>query len=439
MFRSLRTRNYRLWFFGQTVSQCGTWMQSVAQYWLVLELTHSAFDLGVTAALQFAPVLLFGTIGGLVADRFDKRKVLLVTQTAFTAQATVLWVLVASGSVHLWMVWVLASLYGFINVADNPSRQSFVVEMAGPDDLTNAVGLNSVIVNVSRIIGPAVAGVMIATVGLSWAFLANAVSFAAVIGALYAMRASELHRRPPVGRAKGQIRAGLRYAWRAWELRVPLIMMAVIGTLAYNFSVILPLFAHDVFHRGAGTYSALTVAMGIGALAGGLTIASRRRPSHKLLVAVSLAFGVFILAVAAAPSLPLCLILLVAMGAASIMFIATANSLLQLNSSGAMRGRVMALWAVVFLGSTPIGAPLIGFLAGRYGVRFALGLGGIATLLVAVWAGIELRRIRNAARLTAHSGASSSSAGAGYPAIDGNLIEGVVRGSLEPAGERRSG
>ena len=439
MFRSLRTRNYRLWFFGQTVSQCGTWMQSVAQYWLVLELTHSAFDLGITAALQFAPVLLFGTIGGLVADRFDKRKVLLVTQTAFTAQATVLWVLVASGSVHLWMVWALASTYGFINVADNPSRQSFVFEMAGPDDLTNAVGLNSVIVNVSRIIGPAVAGVMIATVGLSWAFLANAVSFAAVIGALYAMRASELHRRPPVGRAKGQIRAGLRYAWRAWELRVPLIMMAVIGTLAYNFSVILPLFAHDVFHRGAGTYSALTVAMGIGALAGGLTIASRRRPSHKLLVAVSLAFGVFILAVAAAPSLPLCLILLVAMGAASIMFIATANALLQLNSSGAMRGRVMALWAVVFLGSTPIGAPLIGFLAGRYGVRFALGLGGIATLLVAVWAGIELRRIRNAARLTAHSGASSSSAGAGYPAIDGNLIEGVVRGSLEPAGERRSG
>ena len=287
MFRSLRTRNYRLWFVGQTISQCGTWMQSVAQYWLVLELTHSAFDLGITAALQFAPVLLFGTIGGLVADRFDKRKVLLLTQTAFTVQAALLWVLVASGSVQLWMVWALALAYGFINVADNPSRQSFVVEMAGPDDLTNAVGLNSVIVNVSRIIGPAVAGVMIATVGLSWAFLANALSFAAVIAALYAMRASELHRRPPLGRAKGQIRAGLHYAWQAWELRVPLIMMAVIGTLAYNFSVVLPLFAHDVFHRGAGTYSALTVAMGIGALAGGLTIASRQRPSHRLLVVVS--------------------------------------------------------------------------------------------------------------------------------------------------------
>ena len=424
MFRSLRTRNYRLWFFGQTVSQCGTWMQSVAQYWLVLELTHSAFDLGITAALQFAPVLLFGTIGGLVADRFDKRRVLLITQTAFTVQAAVLWSLVAGGSVRLWMVWVLALLYGFINVLDNPSRQSFVVEMAGPDDLTNAVGLNSVIVNVSRIVGPAVAGILIATVGISWSFLANAVSFAAVIGALYAMRPAELHRRPPVARARGQIRAGLRYAWRTWELRVPLLMMAVIGTLAYNFSVLLPLFAHDVFHRGAGTYSALTVAMGIGALAGGLTIASRRRPSYQLLVAVSLAFGLFILAVAAAPSLPLCLALLVLMGAASIMFIATANSLLQLNSSTAMRGRVMSLWAVVFLGSTPIGAPVIGFLAGHYGARFALAVGGVATLLIAMYAGFELRRIRNARRLAAADAAPTTPAAAGCPAIDGNALEG---------------
>jgi MFS family permease len=400
MFSSLRTRNYRLWFIGQTVSQCGTWMQSVAQYWLVLELTHSAFDLGITAALQFAPVLLFGTIGGLVADRFDKRKVILLTQTAFTVQASVLWVLVASGSVQLWMVWALAAAYGFVNVFDNPSRQSFVMEMAGPDDLANAVALNSVIVNMSRIIGPAIAGVLIASVGLPWAFLINALSFAAVIGALLAMRPSELHRRPPVERAKGQIRAGLGYAWRTWQLRVPLVMMAVIGTLAYNFSVLLPLFAHDVFHRGAGTYSALTVAMGIGALGGGLTIAARRRPSHRLLVAVTLAFGGFILAVAAAPTLLTCLILLVAMGAASIMFIATANSLLQLNSSGAMRGRVMALWAIVFLGSTPIGAPLIGFVAGQYGPRFALALGGVATVAVATWAGFALRGIRNARRET---------------------------------------
>jgi MFS family permease len=441
MFRSLRTRNYRLWFFGQTVSQCGTWMQSVAQYWLVYQLTHSAFDLGITAALQAAPVLLFGTIGGLVADRFDKRKVLLVTQTAFTAQATVLWVLVANGSVHLWMVWGLASVYGFINVADNPSRQSFVMEMAGPDDLTNAVSLNSVIVNMSRIVGPALAGILIATVGLSWAFLANAISFAAVIGALYAIRPAELHRRPPVARAKGQIRAGLHYAWAAWELRVPLLMMAVIGTLAYNFNILLPLFAHDVFHRGAGTYSALLVAMGIGALAGGLTIASRRRPSYRVLVVVTLAFGVLILAVASAPTLPLCLALLVLMGATSVMFIATANSLLQLNSSGAMRGRVMSLWVVVC--STPIGAPLIGFLAGRYGARLALGLGGVATLLIAIWAGFELRRIRDARRFATEvdpsmdAGGSMDSAGVSYPVIDGKVLEGSPRRPLEPAGKNQ--
>ena len=395
MFRSLRTRNYRLWFLGQTVSQSGTWMQSVAQYWLVLQLTHSAFDLGITAALQFTPVLVFGTVGGLLADRFDKRRLLLVTQTAFTVQAVALWALVASGSVQLWMVWALALLFGFINVVDNPSRQSFVMEMAGREDLANAIALNSVIVNVSRIVGPAIAGVLIATVGLSWAFLANAISFAAVIGALYAMRPADLHRRPPVTRAKGQIRAGLRYAWGAWELRVPLLMMAVIGTLAYNFSVILPLYAHDIFQRGAGTYSALTVAMGVGALAGGLVVASRRRPSYRLLVLVSLAFGVLILAVAVAPTLPLALVLLALMGAASLMFIALANSLLQLNSSGAMRGRVMSLWAIVFLGSTPIGAPLIGFVAEHYGARIALGVGGVATVLVALWAGLALRRIRD--------------------------------------------
>ena len=432
MFSSLRTRNYRLWFVGQTISRCGAWMQSVAQYWLVLELTHSALDLGITAALQTAPVLVFGTFGGLIADRFDKRKVLLVTQTAFTAQAAVLWLLVADGSVRLWMVWALASLYGFINVADVPSRQSFVMEMAGPDDLANAVGLNSVIVNVARIVGPAIAGVAIATVGLSWAFLANAVSFVAVIAALYAIQPAELHRQAPVARATGQIRAGLRYVWRSWELRVPLIMMAVIGTLAYNFSVLLPLFAHDVFHRGAGTYSALTVAMGVGALAGGLTIASRQRPSHRLLVLVSLAFGALIIAVAAAPTLPLCLAMLVLMGAASVMFSATANSLLQLNSRVAMRGRVMALWAILFLGSTPIGAPLVGFLAGQYGARFALGVGGVATVLSAVWAGLALRRIGATRRAAAEEGALPIGTAAGsHSVIDGRVLSVVDRPSRD--------
>jgi MFS family permease len=408
MFRSLRTRNYRLWFVGQIVSQSGTWMQSVAQYWLVLELTHNAFYVGVTAAVQFLPVLLFGAIGGLVADRFDKRKVLLVTQTAFTMQAFALWIVVANGSVQVWMVWLLALLYGFINVADNPARQAFVMEMAGADDLPNAVALNSIIMNASRIVGPALFGLFYATLGLSSAFLVNAVSFAAVIAALYAMRPAELHRRPPLQAAKGQIRDGLRYVWAAWQLRVPIVMMAVIGTLAYNFSVLLPLYAHEVFHRSATAYSGLTVAMGIGALAGGLFLAARQRPSHRQLVIVSLAFGATILAVAAAPTLEIGMLLLVLMGGASIMFIATANSILQLNSSGAMRGRVMALWAIVFLGSTPIGSPLVGYIAEHFGTRIAFGVGGVATVLVSLWAAVALRRIR-AAR-TAACGATAEAA-----------------------------
>jgi len=404
VFRSLRTRNYRLWFFGQIVSQSGTWMQSVAQYWLVLKLTGDAVDLGITAALQFAPVLLFGAAGGLAADRFDKRKVLLVTQVAFTVQALTMWALVAAGSVQLWMVWALALVYGLINVVDNPTRQSFAVEMVGAGELVNAVSLNSVIVNASRIAGPALAGVLIATAGISWAFLVNAVSFAAVIAALQAIRPAELHRQPPVARDKGQLRAGVRYAWRAWELRVPLLMMVVVSTLAYNFSVLLPLYAHDVFHRGAGAYGTLTAAMGVGALLGALAMASRRRTSYQLLVAVSLSFGASILAVALAPTMTVALGLLVLMGAASVMFVATANTLLQLNSDADMRGRVMALWAVVFLGATPIGAPLTGLVAEHFGVRVALGLGGVATLLCALAAGFALRRIRDERRRAAAAG-----------------------------------
>ena len=403
-FSSLRIRNYRLWFVGQTVSQSGTWMQSTAQIWLVFKLTHhNAFDVGLTAALQFAPVLVLGAFGGLVADRFDKRHVLLATQTAFTAQAVALFAIVVTGVVQLWMVWALALVMGLVNALDNPSRQSFVVEMVGPEDLANAVGLNSVIVNSSRLVGPALAGLLIivtgdTVAGLSWIFLVNALSFGAVIGALLAMRPGELHRRAPVARAAGQVRAGLRYAWHKQELRVPLLMMAVIGTLAYNFNVFLPLFAGTVFHRGGGTYSALLVAMAVGALSGSLFAASRRRPSYRLLGVVTPLFGAFIVAVAVAPSLPLVVILLVPMGAASVVFIATANSLLQLHSTPAMRGRVMALWAIVFLGSTPIGAPLVGYLSGRLGARATLAMAGGATLLTAFGAWPALRRVRRAAR-----------------------------------------
>jgi MFS family permease len=393
-FSSLRVRNYRLWFVGQTISQSGSWMQSLAQGWLVLKLTGSAVDLGITVALQFAPVLVFGTIGGLVADRVNKRTALLITQSAFLLQSAALSALVFAGATRLWMVWILASFYGLINVVDNPTRQTFVMEMVGRDDLANAIGLNSVIVNSSRVAGPAVAAVLIETVGLPWTFAVNAATFLAVIAALGSMHTADLHRTAPVRRAKGQIRAGLRYTWSMWELRVPLLMMAVVGTLSYNFSVLMPLLAVKVFHSGAGTLGALMVAMGVGSSAGGLITGAYRRLGYRLLVTVTLAFGLLTVVVSVAPTLSLALALLVLMGAASGSFIVAGNSLLQLHAKGPMRGRVMSLWAIVFLGSTPIGGPLTGFLAAHLGTRATLAIGGAAAVLAAGGAALALRRIR---------------------------------------------
>jgi len=402
-FRSLRVRNYRLWFIGQTISLSGTWMQTTGQAWLVYRLTQSAWDLGLTAAIQFLPILIFGAYGGVIADRLDKRHVLMATQVLFLIQALALWLVVATGVVQLWMVWTLAATLGFINVFDNPARQSFAIEMVGGEDLANAVGLNSVIVNASRIVGPAIAGVLMifahSLSGMAWIFLANAATFAAVLVALAMMRPAELHRPKRVPAARGQVREGLRYAWGKWELRVPLLMMAVIGTLAFNFNVLLPLFSGEVFHRGtgstgAGGYGLLLTVMGVGALAGSLGVASRRRPRYRLLMLVTFAFGVLSMGIALAPTFTTALVLVVPMGAASVAFIALANTLIQLHSEGQMRGRVMALWAIVFLGSTPIGAPIAGVVAEHFGARVALGMGAVATLLAATYGATALRRIR---------------------------------------------
>ena len=391
-FGSLRVRNYRLYFSAQLVSMSGTWMQSVAQGWLVLRLTGSGVILGVTVALQFGPVLVLGPWGGLLADRIDKRRLMLVTQTAMAVLALALGAFTLAGAASVPLIWALAVLTGVCNAADNPARQSFVVEMVGREELANAVGLNSVIVNGSRLIGPAVAGVLIYTAGVAVCFLINGASFLVVIAALLAMRPAELRRSAPLARAKGQVRAGLAYAWRTPQLRVPLLMMAVVSTLGYNFSVLMPLLAQDVFHRGGGTYGALSAAMGAGALAGALFAAARARPTRLLLVGATLAFGCFTMLIGAAPSLTGAFLLLVPMGAAAILFVATVNSLLQLNSAAAMRGRVMALWAVLFLGSTPIGGPLTGWIAGVVGVRWTFVAAGAATLLTACAAAVALRR-----------------------------------------------
>jgi MFS family permease len=391
-FRSLRVRNYRLYFVGQTISLTGTWMQSVGQSWLVLRLTGSGVALGFTAALQFLPVLLFGAWGGLVADRVDKRKLVIGTQTAAGMLALTLGLLTSFDVVRLWMVFVLAVLLGVVNLVDMPARQAYVFEMVGPADIANAVSLNSVVVNGARVIGPAIAGFLIASVGIAPAFIANAASYLAVITGLLMMRPEEVTRTAPIARGPGQLREGLRYAWSHPELRRPLLLMAVVGTLAYNFSVVLPLFASETFHAGAQGFGGLFSLMGVGAVLGGLVVAARARATQRLQAGSALVFGGAIVLAASSPSLAVATVAMLPVGVASSAFIATSNSLLQLGSTPEMRGRVMALFSVTFLGTTPIGGPLIGWIAERFGAREALGFAGIVTAIAGVVTWWALRR-----------------------------------------------
>lgn len=393
-FAALALRNYKLYFFGQVVSMAGTWMQSVAQIWLVLELTHNGVWLGLITATQFLPMMLAGTYGGVIADRVDKRNMLVFTQTASGLLALILGLLTAAHDVQLWMVFALAFGLGCVNTVDNPTRQSFVMEMVGPEMVTNAVTLNSVVVNGARIVGPALGGLLIDNVGVAVCFLINAGSFAAVIVALLSMRRSELRRTGGIARQKGQIMEGLRYVRRTPALLVPLLLVTVIGTLAYNFTVTLSLLSSRTFHTGAGGFGAMTSMMGAGAVLGGLFTASRGKPTGRRLVFVSLALGVTVLAVAVMPVYGADLGALVFMGAASIGFIATANTSLQLGSSADMRGRVMALYAVAFLGTTPIGGPLVGWIAQDFGPRAGIGVGGVAAIVAALlaWPALTGRR-----------------------------------------------
>ncbi|MGD9572012.1 MAG: MFS transporter [Thermoleophilia bacterium] len=382
-FAALATPNYRRWFVGQSVSLIGTWMQKVAQAWLVLQLTGSGTALGMVAAAQFLPILLLGPYGGLLADRMDKRRLLVGTQVVLGGTALALGVLTVTGLVELWMVIALALVVGLVTACDNPARQSFVQEMVGDERLRNAVSLNSVLMNAARAVGPAVAGVLIATVGLGLCFLINAVSFVAVIAALMAMDIDELRPSPRAGREPGQVRQGLSYVGHTPGLLVPLMMLAVVGTLAYEFQVVLPLLAEGTFGGGAGTYGLLTSAMGLGAIAGGLIVARRGRTGLRAMTVASAAFGAAILLAAAAPTLGLVLVALTVVGAASVTFLATGNTTLQLTADPRYRGRVMALWSMAFLGTTPVGAPVIGWVAETVGARGGLVVGGLACLAAA--------------------------------------------------------
>lgn len=381
IFASLRVRNYRLFFIGQVVSLSGSWMQGVAQAWLVLELTGSGTALGMVSSLQFLPVLLFGPLGGVIADRFDKRRVLVLTQSTASLLAVTLGLLVLFDRIELWMVYALAAGLGFVNTVDNPTRQTFVHEMVGSADLTNAVSLNSVLVNLARVIGPSLAGALIVTVGLAPCFLINSVSYLAVIVALSLMRERDLRKAPRQPRGRGRLREGFRYVRRTPAVLVPLVMMAVVGTLAYEFQVALPLLARFTFDGDAGTYGAMSALMGAGAIVGGLITAGRRRRRATTLAVVAVLFGSLQIVTSLAPTLWMAMASLTLLGAASISFIALGNATLQLAAAPEMRGRVMALWAVAFLGSTPIGGPIIGWIGENIGPRFALGFGGLAALL----------------------------------------------------------
>jgi MFS family permease len=384
-FRALTVRNYRLYFTGQVISVSGTWMQMVAQTYLILFRLHgTGVDVAIASGLQFVPLLFLGPFGGLIADRLKKRKVLYATQSSAAVLALILGILVATHSIHLWQVFVLASLLGVVNLFDNPARQTFVSEMVERDLLPNAVSLNSVVMNGARVIGPAIGGVLILTLGVSTCFIVNATSYIAVIIALSLMREGELYSSPGVGRHKGQVREGLRYVWASGDLRSPLISMAIVGVFAFNFTVTLPLLAKFTFHGGAGLYSSFLAAMGAGAVVGGLFTAHRSNPSTRLLAFIGVFFGLTIVAVALAPSKLTAIVLLVPMGAASISFIATNNATLQLRADPAMRGRVMSLNAIAFLGSTPIGAPLVGYISDVSSPRISLVVGGVATLVASV-------------------------------------------------------
>lgn len=384
-FDSLEVPNYRRYFFGQLISLSGTWMQRVAAVWLVLTLTGSGVAVGLTTALEFLPILLLGSWGGVVADRMPKRRLLLLTQMLMAIPGVFLFAVAAAGVVEPWMVYLAVFAMGSVNAVDNPTRQSFVIEMVGSDRVVNAVSLNSVIVQLARIVGPALAGILIAAIGVVACFGVNVLTFAAMIVALWGMDPRRLHTGPIAERRPGAIREGLRYVLATPELAVPLGLMALVGTLGFNFQVVLPLLAKFSFGGGAPTYAVLVSAMGAGSIAGALFNGHQGRTGPRLIAIGALAFGVLALLSAAMPALVFEIPVLALLGAAAVTFAATINSTLQLAVAPEMRGRVMALYSVVFLGSTPIGGPLAGWLAQAYDPRVPLVLAGISGLSAA-WA-----------------------------------------------------
>jgi MFS family permease len=393
-FRSLSVPNYRTFFAGHAVSVIGTWMQRVAQDWLVLELSDSAVAVGIATALQALPTLLFGLWGGVLVDRWDRRRTIMATQAVSAVLAAVLAVLTLTGLVQLWMVFALALGLGIVTVVDSPARQAFVTEMVGPEDYVNAQSLNSTIHNLGRLVGPAVAGLLIAWVGSGAAFAVNALSFVAVLISLFRIDVRALTRAEPLPPKRGQALEGLRYVWQRPDLRACILLVAVVALFGQNFRVFLPLFARDVLGGGAEVYGWLTSALGAGAVIGALGSAARERVSAWSVLIWTNVFALAIALLAGAPGLVAALGLLVGLGIANISFNTLARTVLQVGTDASMQGRVIALHSTVFLGSTPIGAPLMGWICEQWGPRAGLLISGIAAAGVAAALLPTLRRLR---------------------------------------------
>jgi MFS family permease len=386
-FGSLAIYNYRLFWFGQLISLSGTWMQTTAQAWLVLELTNSPVALGTVTFLQFLPITLLTLFGGVLADRLPKREVLLITQSVSAVQAYLLAVLVLTHRIELWQIYVLAVLLGIVNAFDNPTRQAFVSELVGKNRLQNAVALNSSLFNAARIVGPALAGIVITAVGIGPTFLLNGLSFLPVIGGLMLMRPEGFYPadRPEQGNVLQQLWEGIQYAARTPKIFLVLLTMAIVGTFGYNYTTILPLLAKYVLGAGAEGLGILTSAVGIGSLAAALAFASARRTSLAVLLGAGLVFSILLVLVGFSRWLPVTLVLLVLMGAIGIIYTASSNTSLQLRSPGALRGRVMSFYFLLFAGTTPIGGFLVGVLTARIGVQPTIILmGGICVVGVAL-------------------------------------------------------
>jgi len=398
-FRSLRNFNYRVWASGAIVSNVGTWMQRTAQDWLVLtELTHhNATAVGIVMSLQFGPQMLLLPLTGYAADHFNRRKLLFLTQAAMGILALALGLLTVTGLVQLWHVYVFALLLGCVTAFDAPARQTFVSDLVGEQDLPNAVALNSTSFNAARMIGPAITGLLIASAGTGWVFLLNALSFVPVIGALRMLRQNELHQKPPAPRERGSVLEGFRYVWKRPDLKAALLMLFLIGTFGLNFPIFISTMSVSAFHADSSQYGLLSSAMAIGSVAGTLLAARRAKPRMAILLGAVTIFGTGCLLGALMPNALLFGVALAAIGASTQTFTTSTNSLVQMSTEPAMRGRVIAILLAIALGTTPLGAPVVGWVADHYGPRWALGVGaasGFAAAFVGLFYLVKYRRLR---------------------------------------------